>query len=183
VLIDKFKLNLRDFEKEKDTYLLNDAKELTKKIESLSRLVPVFDQVAFATPLSEWDTPEWLNERRFIGTTLPEDGKYFWFHIKGDSMSRDSRSSIENGDYVLGRELYKEHWKDKLQLHRVNIWIIIHKERGPMCKEIIHHNVNYGVITCNSWNTDIEPIDKQFDLLLDDVIKLYYFKELKREKL
>lgn len=154
------------------------AEYFTKKIDSLSRLVPVFDQYAHATEVTEWDTPEWLNERQFISTTLPEDGHYYWFPITGDSMcEKDSNRCINDGDFVLGRELYRHYWLDSLHIHRVNLWVII-TPNGVMLKEIIKHNKNLGIITCHSWN----KMYADFDIHLDNVTKLFYFKELRKVK-
>jgi len=70
--------------------------------------------------------------------------------------------------------LKKEYWKCKLHLPR--IFIIVHRESGILCKEIVEHNCDNGIITCHSFN----PQNRDFELDLNDIAQLFYLKEITR---
>lgn len=151
----------------------------TEKVEPVKlnfRLVPVINRYAYASYTDSWDDPEFIETLQTLPTTEMEDGNYLWFEVKGDSMSSETYPSIEEGDYILARELYKHHW-GQLQLRRVKIWIIVHREKGILIKEIVKQSGS--VITCLSWN----PLVKEFDLDLSEINQLFYFKQLLRTKM
>lgn len=151
----------------------------TEKIEPVKlnfRLAPVINRYAYASYTDSWDDPEFIETLQTLPTTEMEDGNYLWFEVKGDSMSSETYPSIEEGDFILGRELYKHHW-EHLQLRRVKVWIIVHREKGILIKEIVKQKGS--VITCFSWNALIG----QFDLDLNDINQMFYFKQLLRTKM
>jgi phage repressor protein C with HTH and peptisase S24 domain len=140
------------------------------------RLVPVINRYAYASYVDSWDDPGYIESMQTLPTTEMEDGNYLWFEVKGDSMTSETYPSIEEGDYILGRELYKHHWQ-QLQLRRIKVWIIVHRTKGILIKEIVKQDKN--IITCHSWNRFIEP----FPLDLNDINQLFYFKQLLRTKM
>lgn len=142
------------------------------------RLVPVVSKLAYASYSESWADEEFIEAMEKIPTMQLEDGNYLWFEIKGDSMMRSEGDSISEGDFVLARELYKHHW-NALQLRRMNIWVINHREQGLMIKEIVKQNGN--IITCRSWNPLVTP--QEFLLDLKDVNQLFYFKEVRKTRL
>lgn len=166
-------VNFTDYEVDENEVHVSEASTNEQDM----RLVPVINKFAYASFIEEWDHPEWLQEQQSIATLCPEDGNYLWFEVKGESMSYEGRNSIEEGDMVLGRELYKKHWSH-LQIRRIKLWIIIHRTRGIMLKEITKQDSN-GNIECYSWN----PIFDDFTINLNDVVQLFYFKELRKSKL
>jgi hypothetical protein len=99
------------------------------------------------------------------------------FKIRGESMRDGSDLSICDGDIALCRELPMELWRDRI--HTPKVFVIIHQTEGITCKEVIHHNVETGEITCHSWNKDPEYTD--FKINLADVRQLFYLKEISRK--
>lgn len=95
-------------------------------------------------------------------------GNYRLFEAEGDSMDDGSRSSICNGDIVLGREVQRTLWQYKLH---INDWyfIIVHRTEGIAIKKIIDHDVEHGIITCHSLNNMFQD----YRVYLDEVAELY----------
>lgn len=95
-------------------------------------------------------------------------GNYRLFEAEGDSMDDGSRSSICDGDIVLGREVKRDLWQYKLH---INDWyfIIIHRTEGISIKKIISHDVEHGIITCHSLN----DMFRDYQLHLDEIAELY----------
>lgn len=140
--------------------------------------VPLVPYHAYATYLSEFEDADYiadLTKVSFIVDRIPR-GVYRGFQIKNDSMNdagpdgEPSRKAILHGDIVLGRQLGRQHWKDRLRTNDFPYWIIVAKT-GIMCKEIINHDVENGFITCHSLNNS--PEFRDFDLHLNDVLQLF----------
>ncbi|WP_428743225.1 helix-turn-helix domain-containing protein [Tenacibaculum sp.] len=140
--------------------------------------VPLLPYKAHATYISEFQDADYISDLTkvsFIVDRVPR-GRYMAFEIMNDSMNdatlerEPSRNAILNGDIVLGRELGKQHWKSKLNTNGYPYWIIVHKDT-IVCKEIINHDVERGIITCHSLNGS--PEFQDFDLKLDDCHQLF----------
>lgn len=139
---------------------------------------PLIGQYAQAGYLAGFADPEYLEKQPvYVAKKKYSGGNYVAFEIRGDSMDNDRRNAICNGDVVLGRELIKDYWTSKLHIPRV--FIIVHKEDGILIKEIIDHDVENGIITCHSYNTD-KTRYPDFQVHLKDVRQLFYLKELSR---
>jgi phage repressor protein C with HTH and peptisase S24 domain len=69
---------------------------------------------------------------------------------------------------VLGREISKAHWKDKLHIKKWN-FIVVTKNDGILIKEIANHDADKGIITLHSLN----PEYKDIQISLDDVAQLF----------
>lgn len=100
--------------------------------------IPLVSQYAYAGYLNGFTDPEYIEELETIPfpTSKLMKGVYRWFEVKGDSMfSEDAEKPINEGDYVLGRELQRHHWVSELH---INQWyfIIVHKEEGILVKRI-----------------------------------------------
>lgn len=154
----------------------NDINELSNGKYLLS--VPMVPHKAHATYISEFQDADFISDLTkvsFIVDRIPR-GSYMAFEIQNDSMndatldSEPSRNAILHGDIVLGRELGKQHWTSKLNINGYPFWIIVHKDT-IVCKEIIKHDVDKGIITCHSLNNSPEFID--FELKLDDCYQLF----------
>lgn len=138
------------------------------------RMIPLITKFAYASYMEHWNDENIEMNFDSVPTTEPNDGNYVCFQIKGDSMSTGEFKSIEEDDLFIGRELSRHHWQNKLHLHYAKLWIIHHRIRGIMCKEITHHDVENGKITCHSWN----PTYDDFELSLDEVNQLFYYKSI-----
>lgn len=137
------------------------------------RSVPLVNIFTYGSFMHQWGDSEYLEGLTMIPTTLPDDGNYLWFEVRGDSMSYDGKNSIEQGDYILARELQRVHW-NQLYLSKVWAWVLNHKEQGVMVKQITWQDKN--VITCHSLN----PSESDFTVDLNDISQIFYMKELRK---
>lgn len=140
--------------------------------------VPMVPHKAHATYISEFTDGEFISDLTkvsFIVDRVPR-GRYQAFEIINDSMNdatletEASRRAILSGDLVLGRELGKQHWTSKLNTNGFPFWIIV-THHNIICKEIIKHDVENGIITCHSLNNS--PEFQDFDLKLDECHQLF----------
>lgn len=140
--------------------------------------VPMVPHKAYATYISEFMDADYVSDLTkvsFVVDRVPR-GVYRGFEIKNDSMNDatlergPSRDAILQGDIVLGRELGRQHWKSPLRTNDFPFWIIVTKH-NIICKEIINHDVEKGIITCHSLNDS--PEFQDFDLKLDDCLQLF----------
>ncbi len=144
--------------------------------------VPLVPHKAQATYISEHEDADYVSDLTkvsFIVDKVPQ-GKYMAFEIKNDSMNDasldrpPSRDAILHGDIVLGRELQKLLWRNKLRINGVNgypFWIIVH-QKGIFCKQIVKHEVKEGVIWCHSLNNSPE-FERDFSLKLNECYQLF----------
>lgn len=137
---------------------------------------PLIGQYAYAGYLSGFADNEYLEAQPiYVASKRYSGGNYVAFEIRGDSMDDNTRRAICHGDVVLAKELKKDYWKSKLHIPKV--FVIVHREEGITCKEVIEHNVETGDIVCHSWNST----HRDFTLNLKDVMQLFYLKEIKRD--
>ncbi len=127
--------------------------------------VPLVPAHAYARYISDFQDVEFKEDFEYVEfiVDIVGKGKYYAFEIKGDSMDDDSKRSIPDRSTVLARDLMKEHWKNKLNFRRFPFWIIVH-QNNIMCKEIIGHDVERGIIKCHSLNDSPEYTDFEVDL-------------------
>lgn len=140
--------------------------------------VPLVSQRAYAGYLSGYSDEEYIEE-------LPKEpffmdreykGKYLAFEVRGDSMDDGTRSSICDRDIVLGREIMRDHWKNKLHIHKWN-FVIVTKEDGIIYKQITRHDTERGVITIHSLN----PIYADREMKLADIAQLFNVVQVNRK--
>lgn len=174
LILDKTGIDSRKYEISDNISRVKKFDEGLEVVANSMRSVPLINRFAYASYSEHWDDSEFIQSMEQIPTLQLEDGNYLWFEVKGDSMCREENPSIDEKDLVLGRELYRHHW-DKLQLRRAKIWVINHKERGLMIKEIVSQSTD-GYIKCVSWN----PLVQDFELHLNDINQLFYIKELRK---
>ncbi len=150
-----------------------------RKIESseyATTTAPLISQYAAAGYLAGFSDREYIEQQPvYVAKKRYSGGNYVAFEIRGDSMNDGLLRSIINADVVLGKELRRDYWKCKL--HTPKVFIIVHKTSGVLCKEIIEHDVDSGVVTCHSFN----PENRDFQLNLNDIAQLFYIKEISRE--
>ncbi|SOC79857.1 Helix-turn-helix [Salinimicrobium sediminis] len=131
--------------------------------------VPVKAQARYLHEFTDAEFMSDLEEMTFFVDRVG-NGKYLAFEIQNDSMDDGTINSIPDGAVVLARELGKQHWTNKFHTHSFPYWIIVHKTT-ILCKEILNHDIERGVITCHSLNESPEYSD--FELKLDDVHQLF----------
>lgn len=142
--------------------------------------IPIIPVKAYGSYLRGHADPEWFDAMNFDTMTIPVDklhkGTYVAFEMDGDSMvnietKEMARKSLWPGQKIIGRDVKREHWKHRLHMHNNEAWIIVHRERGIVVKDITEHDINTGRIKCHSWNPDKEE-HPDYDIYLDDVEQL-----------
>lgn len=134
--------------------------------------VPFVPMKAYAKYVDECRDAEYsetLEEYNFVVDQIGH-GRYMAFEIKGDSMDDNSKRSLSSGDIILGRELGKEHWRDRLRTNEYPNWIIV-LDNTILCKQIINQDVERGTITCHSLNPSPEYSD--FELKFNDIRQMF----------
>ncbi len=131
--------------------------------------VPVKAYAKYVDECRDADPGEPMDEYNFIVDQIGH-GKYMAFEIKGDSMDDDTRRSLANGDIILGRELNREYWKEKLHTKEYPNWIIV-LDNTILCKQIIDQDLEKGTITCHSLNPSPEYGD--FELKMNDIRQMF----------
>ena len=135
--------------------------------------IPLVDEFAYASYLSGWKDAEYIEDlpKHSIVVDKRHTGKYRAFRVRGDSMDNDRREAIGAGDIVVGRSIEKRLWNSKFHLHRFVDYVIVHQE-GIVIKRISKQDVEHGIITCTSLNTNKEAYP-DFDVNLADVYEIY----------
>lgn len=158
----------------KEPYIVNKAGiEYYKLSNNRYRMrVPFVPMQAYAKYIDEHRDADFWTQDKFYEFLVDSihHGNYMAFEIKGDSMDDDSRRSLSEGDVVLARELNKDLWRSKLHIENFPNWIIV-LDNTILCKQIIHHDTNKGVITCHSLNPSREYSD--FTVNLNEVKQLF----------
>jgi len=141
-------------------------------------VAPLISQYAYAGYLSGFSDHDYLDAQpHYVAARRHNGGHYVAFEVRGDSMDDNTKRSICEGDILLGRELKKDLWR--FRLHIPKVFVIVHKTDGIICKEIIAHDVENGIITCHSWNPDPEYQDFKVDMR--EILQLFYVKEISRQ--
>ena len=156
--------------------LKKEESSIKKPFSEFVTTAPLISQYAHAGYLSGYADTEYIEQQPvYVASKKFSNGNYVAFEIRGDSMEDGQRHAIYNSDIVLGRELIRDYWKCKI--HYPKAFVIVHRSKGIICKEIIGHEVEKGIITCHSFN----PEYADFELELKDIVQLFYIKEIKRE--
>lgn len=136
-------------------------------------IVPLIPIKAYAGYLDNFGNQEFYEQLDKHNVTVIGNfrGRYFAFVVKGESMENWtseelSRKSIPEGTIVTGREIPHHHWRNKLHLHRFQMYVIVHND-GIITKEIIEHNTEFGYIICHSLNPDKNEYPDR-KIMLDD---------------
>lgn len=145
-----------------------------KEQEELVR-VPHVHERAYAGYLTGYADPEYMESlpTTTVSREMVRGGNYVTFTIVGDSMDDRSDESLKDKDIVLGKELQRHHWKSKLFINDYS-FIILHKTDGIVCKDIVAHDVEKGIITLHSRN----PIYEDYQLNLNDVLQIFFVVQL-----
>lgn len=122
----------------------------------------------------EPDKEEW--EKESFHTDKIVHGNYLAFEIKGDSMDDGSRSSFEEGDIVLVRELDRMYWHDSIRFKDCPYWVVVFGT-SVLIKQIVAQDKDTGMITFHSLNPSPEYSD--FTLSINEIRALYYVLQKK----
>ena len=134
--------------------------------------IPLVYERAHAGFTDHWGDREWMEDLPIVWIDKKTDGVYLAFEVSGDSMEDGTEFSLCHGDRIVGREVYREHWVNRL--HIPDVFIIAMRNDGILVKEITKHDVEKGIVTCRSYNQSYEDLD----INLSEVVKLYHYKEL-----
>lgn len=165
-------LLLKEFPEAK-SFIYDSSHEMSVVPEHSEYMVMIPLVHAYASYMEGWNDQEWIGDLPKFPMAKKEDGKYMAFEVRSDSMQYEGEYSLREGDIVVGRELQRHHWTNKLHIPRV--FIIHHKSKGIMIKQIIFHDIAKAVITCHSFNV----LYPDFNISLNDVNELYYCKDVK----
>ncbi|MXV16873.1 LexA family transcriptional regulator [Hufsiella ginkgonis] len=137
--------------------------------------VPIIPHKAQAGYLLGFQDPEYFEDFDILPLNVYKRhaGTYLAFEVKGDSMvtydPELARKSIYPGQLAIGRDLSRSKWVYKLHIHENDAWIIIHKTKGILIKEIIAHDVKKATITIHSLN----PEYPDQELHLNDIEQIF----------
>lgn len=101
-----------------------------------------------------------------------EKGNYLIVEISGDSMNDGTARAIQDGDRLLVKELQRHHWANKLHFNQY--LFVIASSQGIVCKQILDHNTETGILTCHSWN----PAYKDYLIDMRIIYKIFYVKKI-----
>lgn len=148
----------------------------------IQMLIPFVEEYAYGGYLSGFMDEKYIKELPKFSIIVEKHhkGNYIAFEVRGDSMNDNSNESICSGDTVVGRNIAKVHWNSRFHLNSWKDYIIVHKE-GIIVKRIVAHDVENGVITCESLNPDKDTYPT-FDLNLEDIYELYNVIEVSRKR-
>ncbi|QTE37525.1 hypothetical protein J3L18_00205 [Mucilaginibacter gossypii] len=119
--------------------------------------------------------PEYFDEFEtvIIDVKQKHRGTYIGFEVRGDSMMTTDPELMEQNIYpgwrAIGRDLPKDKWTYKLHTHHYDKWIIVHRDKGILIKQITEHDVQQRTITIHSLN----PEYKDEVLKLEDIDQIF----------
>lgn len=129
--------------------------EAVRLVEPTVMEIPLVSQYAYAGYLDGYQDTTYMTDLPKVPFNVDHygRGKYLAFEVRGDSMTDGTYQSILNGDILMCREVYQDHWKSKLHINKWT-FVIVHRTEGVIIKKIIDHDVEKGVITIHSLNPD-----------------------------
>lgn len=150
--------------------------DLGGKYRMVVKLVPfaAYGQFANECDTLEPEKDSWEDES--FETDKIVHGKYYAFEVRGESMDNGTRSSFEEGDRVLVRELDRIHWVEGLRFKDYPFWVVVF-DSSVLIKQIVEQNLEKGTITFHSLNPSPEYSD--FTLEMDKIRALYYVLQKK----
>lgn len=144
------------------------------------KLVPLVTKRARAGFLSDWEDEEYIDELPKIPWEVDREykGNYLTFEVVGDSMECDNpRDSILEGDLLLGREVRKEYWANKLHINKWD-FVVVHKTEGILVKRIIEHDTTSGKLVLHSLNSYYE----NQTVYMNDLTGIFNIVDIKRSR-
>lgn len=153
--------------------------------DSLIMQVPIIKEKAYAGYLVGFSDPEFYED--FETLPLPVDGlhrgSYLAFEVTGRSMvcydsDELAELSIRPGWLAVGRDIPKDKWKYRLHTHTTDTWIVVHKKKGILIKQIVNHDVENGKITTHSLNPEYK--DEEYNL--EDIEQIFSVVQIINKK-
>lgn len=128
-------------------------------------MVPLVNKYAYAGYQSGYGDDEYIDALPRVPFMVDKQhrGNYCAFEVKGDSMDNGLIGSYKEGYIVLGREIPKNMWRDKLHIKKWRTFIVVTKTDGILIKQISKHDTVRGVITLHSLNEEYDDIQLQLD--------------------
>lgn len=128
---------------------------------SLVMMVPLVSKYAYAGYQAGFGDDEYIEELPKVPFLVDKEykGVYRAFEVKGDSMDNGLSGSYKEGFIVLGREITRDLWRDKLHLRKWKNFVVVTKKDGVLIKEISRHDTEKGIITLHSLNPDFPDVD------------------------
>lgn len=128
-------------------------------------MVPLVNKYAYAGYQSGYGDDEYIEALPRVPFMVDKQhrGNYCAFEVKGDSMDNGLVGSYKEGYIVLGREIPKTMWRDKLHIKKWRTFIVVTKTDGILIKQISKHDTERGVITLHSLNEEYDDIQLQLD--------------------
>ena len=142
------------------------------------KMIPLVSQYAQAGYLCGFADEEYMETLPTIPFIVDHEphGNYIAFEVKGDSMYNGGVESIEEGDFLMYREINIDNWKDKKFIKKWNNFVIVHKTEGVLVKRIIEHNVEAGLIKIHSLN----PMYTDREMNLSEIAQLFSVVKIMR---
>lgn len=140
------------------------------------KLVPFAAYGRFANECNTLEPEKDSWEDESFETDKIVHGKYYAFEVRGESMDNGTRSSFEEGDRVLVRELNRIHWLEGLRFKDYPYWVVVF-DSSVLIKQIVEQDLEKGTITFHSLNPSPEYSD--FTLEMDKIRALYYVLQKK----
>ena len=137
-----------------------------------AELVPVHAQAGY---LLGYQDQEYIEALPKYTSTVNKyvKGKYRYFETVGESMNNGSiDEAIPDGTILLCREIGKELWTSKLNIHSSPNFVFVHRTEGIVVKQIAHQDYSNGLITLRSLNTDKGKYP-YFEVQMDDLLEIY----------
>lgn len=140
--------------------------------------IPIVNKRAQAGFLSGWGDDEYVEELPTLLWEVDQEykGKYIAFEVTGDSMDDNTRESIVEGDTLICREIQRQHWVNKLHLHRWKNFVVVHREEGILVKRVLEHDTTTGRLLLHSLN----PLFDDQEVYMDDLIAIFNVIDIHR---
>ena len=128
-------------------------------------MVPLVNKYAYAGYQGGYGDDEYIDALPRVPFMVDKQhrGNYCAFEVKGDSMDNGLIGSYKEGYIVLGREIPKNMWRDKLHIKKWRTFIVVTKTDGILIKQISKHDTARGIITLHSLNEEYDDIQLQLD--------------------
>jgi len=132
--------------------------------------VPMVSQYAYGSYLNGFSDQEYIDTLPSIPFLVDKgyNGKYMCFEVKGDSMDDRSINSYPEGCIVLCRELKLDLWQYKLHFSEWD-FVLVHRSKGIIIKQILNHNPETGQIVCHSLN----PLYADFIINISELVQIF----------
>jgi hypothetical protein len=111
-----------------------------------------------------------------VAVEYQSKGVYICFEMRDDSMNDGSDCSYNIGDILVCREIDFLAGQRKLYSNKPKPFVLVHKSRGIIVRQITAHDINNELIALHSPNLMFDD----FQSRLDEVKKLFIVLQLQR---